>query len=47
MARALRITRGNVAAAARLAAKDRKDFYALMKKHHINPDDFRNKLGSP
>jgi two-component system response regulator GlrR len=47
VARALRITRGNVAAAARLAAKDRKDFYELMKKHHVNPDDFRNKLGSP
>ena len=47
VARALRITRGNVAAAARLAAKDRKDFYELMKKHDINPDDFRNKLSSP
>ena len=44
---ALRIARGNVAAAARLAAKDRKDFYGLMKKHHIDPDDFRNKPGSP
>ncbi len=32
VARALRITSGNVAAAARLAAKDRKDFYELMKK---------------
>ncbi len=47
VARALRITRGNVTAAARLAAKDRKDFYELMNKHHINPDDFRNKLRSP
>ena len=47
VARALKITCGNVAAAARMAAKDRKDFYELMKKHHINPDDFRNKLGSP
>ncbi len=47
VARALRIKRGNVAAAARLAAKDRKDFYGLMKKHHIDPDDFRNKPGSP
>ncbi len=46
VARALRITSGNVAAAARLAAKDRKDFYELMKKHHVDPDDFRNKLGS-
>jgi len=37
----LRIARGKVAAAARLASKDRKDFYDLMKKHGINPDDFR------
>lgn len=43
--RALRITRGNVAAAARLAAKDRKDFYDLMKRHAIDPDDFRRRLG--
>ena len=43
---ALRIARGKVAAAARLAGKERKDFYDLMKKHHIDPDDFRNKIGS-
>jgi two-component system response regulator GlrR len=44
VARALRRTRGNVAAAARLAAKDRKDFYDLMKRHDIDPDDFRRQL---
>ena len=44
VSRALRITRGNVAAAARLAAKDRKDFYDLMKRHDIDPDDYRRRL---
>ncbi len=39
---ALRIAGGKVAAAARMAGKDRKDFYDLLKKHHIDPDDFRN-----
>jgi len=29
--------KGNVAAAARLAGKDRKDFYDLMKRHHVDP----------
>lgn len=41
LVQSLRLTDGNVAAAARLAEKDRKDFYDLMKKHGINPDDFR------
>ena len=44
VARALRKTRGNVAAAARLAAKERKDFYDLMKRHDIDPDEFRHRL---
>jgi two-component system, NtrC family, response regulator GlrR len=39
---ALRVTGGKVAAAARLAGKDRKDFYDLMKKHHIDPGDYRH-----
>ena len=38
---ALRICGGKVAAAARMAGKDRKDFYDLMKKLGIRPDDFR------
>ncbi len=44
--RALGITRGNVAAAARLAAKDRKDFYDLMKRLEVDPDEFRQRLRS-
>ena len=39
---ALRIAGGKVAGAARLAGKDRKDFYTLLRKHAIDPDDFRN-----
>jgi len=39
---ALRRAQGKVAAAARLAAKDRKDFYDLMKKHQVDPDDYRD-----
>jgi two-component system response regulator GlrR len=37
----LQMTGGKVAASARLAGKDRKDFYEMMKKHAIDPDDFR------
>jgi len=37
----LRAAGGNVAAAARLAGKDRKDLYDLMKKHHVDPRDYR------
>jgi two-component system, NtrC family, response regulator GlrR len=32
---------GNVAAAARLAGKDRKDFYDLMKRHDVDPAEYR------
>jgi two-component system response regulator GlrR len=39
---ALQIAQGKVAAAARLAGKDRKDFYDLMRKHRIDPDTFRD-----
>jgi DNA-binding NtrC family response regulator len=37
----LRITNGNVAEAARLARKDRKDFYDQMAKYNIKAQDFR------
>jgi len=33
---------GKVTAAARMAGKDRKDFYDLMRKHRIDPDDYRS-----
>jgi two-component system response regulator GlrR len=37
----LQAVKGNVAAAARLAGKDRKDFYDLMKRHHVDPGEYR------
>ncbi len=37
----LQAVKGNVAAAARLAGKDRKDFYDLMKRHHVDPAEYR------
>jgi two-component system response regulator GlrR len=37
------ITRGNVSQAAKLAGKYRADFYDLLRKYHLKPDDFREK----
>jgi two-component system response regulator GlrR len=37
----LRICQGNISQAARLARKDRKDFYDVMKKYGIQPEAFR------
>jgi len=37
----LRIAQGNVAEAARLAKKDRKDFYDVMRKYKLRSQDFR------
>lgn len=37
----LRYARGNVSRAAQISKKDRKDFYYLMRKHSINPKEFR------
>ena len=37
----LSITKGNVSAASRLAGKDRKDFYDLMRRVNIRPEEFR------
>ena len=35
-------TSGNVAQAARLAERNRSEFYSLLKKHGLNPDSFRD-----
>ncbi len=40
--RVLRICHGNISRAARIAKKDRKDFYDVMRRNAINPQDFRN-----
>jgi two-component system response regulator GlrR len=34
----LQITEGNVAQAARLADRNRSEFYKLLKRHHLEPD---------
>ena len=39
--RALDLTSGNISAAARLSGKNRRAFFQLVKKHNINPDEFR------
>lgn len=41
MVRLLELTRGNVSSAATLAGKYRADFYTLLKKHGLNPRDFK------
>lgn len=42
----LKITGGHVTNAARMAGKQRADFYNLMKKHNIQRDDFKGTSGS-
>ena len=39
--RVLRLCGGNISRAARIARKDRKDFYDVMRRNGINPTDFR------
>ena len=41
LVRLLELTRGNVSSAAALAGKYRADFYSLLKKHELNPGDFK------
>lgn len=38
----LRVTGGNVSQAARLAQRNRTDFYALMGRHDLDPADFKD-----
>jgi two-component system response regulator GlrR len=37
----LQITAGNVSQAARLAKRNRTDFYKLLSRHQLQPDDFK------
>lgn len=39
----LELSAGNVTQAAKLAGKYRADFYALLKKHHLSTDGFKNR----
>ena len=40
--RVLRMCSGNISRAARIAKKDRKDFYDVMRRNSINPQEFRS-----
>jgi two-component system response regulator GlrR len=37
----LETCKGKVSEAAKMAGKYRADFYLLLKKHDLNPDDFK------
>jgi two-component system response regulator GlrR len=39
----LQITMGNVSQAARLAKRNRTDFYKLLARHELNPDAFKTR----
>ena len=39
----LQITMGNVSQAARLAKRNRTDFYKLLARHDLNPDSFKSR----
>lgn len=41
LVRTLRITGGNVSQAARLAKRNRTEFYKLLQRHHLEPDRFK------
>ena len=43
VSKVLSLVGGNVSQAAQLAGKYRSDFYALLKKHDLNPSDFKRK----
>jgi two-component system response regulator GlrR len=41
LTRLLRTTEGNVSAAARLAKRNRSDFYSLLGRHQLDPASFK------
>ena len=43
----LRVSQGQVAAAARIAGRNRTEFYKLLNQHNLNPVDFRNVKEEP
>ena len=42
----LQITNGNVSQAARVAKRNRTEFYKLLHKHHLNPSQFKGARAS-
>ncbi|CAK0743472.1 DNA-binding transcriptional activator GlrR [Gammaproteobacteria bacterium] len=45
LVRLLRLTRGNVTQAARLAKRNRTEFYRLLHRHHLDSAQFKDELG--
>jgi two-component system response regulator GlrR len=43
LSQVLQITTGNVTQAARLAGRNRTDFYKLLNRHGVNPDSFKER----
>ena len=43
----LKLTDGNVADAARLADRNRTEFYRLLQKHELTPGHFKADIASP
>ncbi len=43
LSQVLQITAGNVTQAARLAGRNRTDFYKLLNRHGVNPDSFKER----
>ncbi|MGQ0384104.1 MAG: response regulator [Gammaproteobacteria bacterium] len=43
LAELLQITRGNVTQAAKLAGRNRTDFYKLLNRHEVQPDEFKQR----
>ena len=43
LAQLLQITRGNVTQAAKLAGRNRTDFYKLLNRHEVQPDEFKHR----
>jgi len=43
LAQLLQITRGNVTQAAKLAGRNRTDFYKLLGRHEVQPDEFKQR----
>jgi len=41
LAQILKVTNGNVTRAARLAKRNRTEFYKLLQRHHLNPSLFK------
>jgi two-component system response regulator GlrR len=43
LAQLLQITRGNVTQAAKLAGRNRTDFYKLLARHEVQPDEYKQR----